>query len=143
MQIHQLKPTHKKKSRKRIGRGGKRGTYSGRGVKGQKARSGGKSKAKLITGRRSLIKKLAKIKGFKSIHPKLAIVNLGQIDKEFTSGQEVTPQSLLKKGLVDNIRKGVKILSQGEISKKIVVRGVKLSKKAKEKIEKVDGIIEL
>lgn len=64
MQLHQIKPSHKSKSEKRIGRGGKRGTYSGRGIKGQKARAGAKKRPAL----RDFVKKIPKKRGYRFRH---------------------------------------------------------------------------
>ena len=63
MQLHEIKPTHKLKTKKRVGRGGKKGTYSGRGVKGQKSRAGAKIRPEI----RDLIKKMPKKRGYKNI----------------------------------------------------------------------------
>ncbi len=81
MQLHEIKPIHKIKKPKRVGRGGKRGTYCGRGVKGQKARAGRKLKPLI----REVIKKYPKLRGyrFKSKKEKLAIVNLESLEKKF------------------------------------------------------------
>jgi len=143
MQLHQLKPIHKLKKKKRVGRGGKRGTYSGRGMKGQKSRSGVKKKPGFEGGKTPLWRQLAKQKGFKSIHPKKEIVNLSQLNKKFSDGDIITLKRLQKKGLVDNIKVGVKILGDGNINKKLEVRGVEASKSAKEKIEKAGGVVNL
>ena len=128
------------KPRKTIGRGGKRGTYSGRGIKGQRSRSGGK-RGTARRGLRQLIERTHKLKGFKSIHPKPAIVSLAALSKKFQPDETVNPQELLKRKLVDNIRNGVKILSNGEINVKIKVENCHLSKVAAAKIIKVGGTI--
>ena len=141
MQLHELKPSHKLKTKKRVGRGGKRGTYCGRGMKGQKSRSGVKKKPGFEGGKTPLWRQLAKQKGFKSIYPKNEIVNLGQLNKKFSDGDIITLKRLQKKGLVDNIKVGVKILGDGNIDKRLEVKGVEVSKSAKEKIEKAGGKI--
>ena len=83
MQLHQLKPSHKRKRPKRIGRGGKRGTYSGRGVKGQRSRAGRKFKPAI----RELMKRYPKKRGyrFKPLKLKPAIINIGILEKKFKS----------------------------------------------------------
>ena len=93
MQIHQLKPKQKKKTKKRIGRGGKRGTYSGKGQKGQKSRAG-RTTHPII---RELIKKYPKLKGrrFNRSNKKIAIINLGDLEKAFNEGETVTPKALI------------------------------------------------
>ena len=139
MQLHELKPTHKSKTKKRIGRGGKRGTYSGRGMKGQKSRSGAKKKPGFEGGKTPLWRQIAKLKGFKSIHPKKETVNVGQLNKKFSDGDVITPKKLQKAGLIDNIKTGVKILSDGDLSKKLEIKDCFVSKIAKEKIEKAGG----
>ena len=138
LSLHTLTPNAStKKSRKRIGRGGKRGTYSGRGLKGQKARSG--SSGLKRKGMRQLVERTHKLRGFKSIHPKPATVSLGVLNKVFKDGDKVTPQSIFKHHLVESTRAGIKILSNGEIKIKITVSGCSLSQTAKTAIEKAGG----
>jgi len=142
MQLHQLKPKYKKSQRKRVGRGGKRGTYSGRGIKGQKARSGHSSQPII----RELIKKYPKLKGykFKPRSSSLDIVNVGDLSKKFKDKEEVNPENLLKRGLVRKMKgklPEVKILGKGDIDKGLTIKQCKLSEKAKEKIEKAGGKI--
>jgi len=143
MQLHQLKPKHKNKKKKRIGRGGKRGTYSGRGVKGQKARAGS---GKVEPAIRRLIKKYPKLRGYKEKpNQKLqAIVNVQELEKKFNDGDLVNPKSLIKKGIINKIKNRVptvKILGKGKITKELEVESCKVSKGAREKIEKVKGKI--
>lgn len=144
MQLHQLSPTLKKKSRKRVGRGGKKGTYSGRGMKGQKSRSGKGPRAGFAGGDTTLLKRLPKKRGSVGKVPikrgsKLArfkikpvILNLKDIEKNFSDGEIVSPKSLLKKKLISKINKKipkVKILGDGELKKKLIFKGVRTSKK--------------
>jgi large subunit ribosomal protein L15 len=138
MQIHHLKVKSQKKKR-RVGRGGKKGTYSGRGVKGQKSRSGAKINPIFEGGRSTLIEHLPKKRGFKSIFPKNQVVSLKAIEKHFSDGDVVNPQSLLQKKLIDKIKTPVKILGGEKISKKITVEKCLVSKSAKEKIEAAGG----
>jgi len=142
MQIHQLKPKNKKKSKKRIGRGGKRGTYCGRGIKGQKARAGRKMQPII----RQILKKYPKLRGyeFSPIKKEVAVVNVEVLDKKFQDGDKITPQILVKRRIVRRIKgkiPPVKILGRGEIKKKIIVEGCLFSQSAKEKIEKAGGKI--
>jgi large subunit ribosomal protein L15 len=143
MQLHQISPTNKRQNRKRVGRGGKRGTYSGRGLKGQKARSG----ARIRPAWRDFVKKLPKQRGFKfkPTKAKPAIINIVDIEKNFREGDSVTPQVLLNKKLIMKLNgriPKVKILGEGEIEKKITIKGCLASASAKEKIEKAGGKIE-
>lgn len=141
--LHNLKPSPgSKKKSKRVGRGGKRGTYSGRGIKGQRSRSGGKSGLQR-RGMRQLVERTHKLPGFKSIHPKPAIVSLANINAKFKDGEIVNPQELAKRNLVNIIKNGVKILSNGKINVKITVENCQLSAKAKEKITKAGGEIKM
>lgn len=137
--LHTIQPTPgSKRKKKRIGRGGKRGTYSGRGLKGQRSRSGGKGGLKR-KGMRQLIERTHKLKGFKSIHPKPAIVALSELSKNFKDNDQVTPQALLKKKLVNDIKSGVKILSNGQIKVKITLTGCLASQAAKAAIVQAGG----
>jgi len=161
MQLHQLKLVYKKKSRQRVGRGGKRGTYAGRGLKGQKARAGRKPRQGFAGGDTPLSKRLPKQRGkvgkvkirrgskSAKFRVKAFVLNLKEIEKKFSakggpaSGgkakEVVSQQSLLKKGLIDKIGgriPQVKILGKGEIKKKLEFKGVKLSKSVQEKIKK-------
>lgn len=144
MQLHNIKPKHKPKKSRRIGRGGKRGGYSGRGIKGQKSRAG----AKIRPASRDLMMKFPKRRGrakhaFKSLFRKPAILNLKDIEKNFKDGEIVSPETLFKKRLISR-KKGalleIKILGEGEISKKLSFQNILLSKSARAKIEKAKGI---
>jgi len=142
MQLHQLKPIHKFKKPKRVGRGGKKGTYSGHGVKGQKSRAGKKLKPII----RELIKRYPKLRGyrFKSKKEKPTILNLEILEKKFNTGEKVAPEILLEKRIIRKIKgrmPKVKILGKGEVTKKLIIEGCQLSKSAKEKIEKAGGNI--
>lgn len=147
MQLHQLKPKHKLKRKKRIGRGGKRGTYSGRGIKGQKSRAG----RKLVPVIRELIKKHHKLRGyrFKSArgqNSEVVILNLADLEKKFNSGERITPAVLLEKKLVSKIKgrmPEVKILAKGKITKKLIIEGCKVSEAAKKAIEQAGGEVKI
>jgi len=138
MQLYQLKRETKLKKKKRVGRGGKKGTYSGRGIKGQKSRAGRKLKPII----REILKKYPKLRGyrFKSKKENYEIVNLDTLDKKFEAGTLITPQLLKEKNIIK--REGrVKILGKGELSKKLIFQGFLFSKKAKDKILKQGGKI--
>lgn len=124
--------------KKRIGRGNAsgHGTYSTRGQKGQRARSGGRKGLKL-KGFRTMILSIPKLRGFKSHRPKPTILNLKDLNR--ISEDKITPQVLLKRGLVRALKNGVKILGEGEIERPMIVEGCEVSESAKEKIEKVGG----
>ena len=140
MQIHELRPFHKPKKRKRVGRGGKKGTYSGRGIKGQKSRAGRKLKPII----RDMIKKYPKLRGykFKSVKEKQEVINVDVLEKYFQKGKLVTPKVLLERGLISKIKgriPKIKILAKGKITKSLTIENFLVSKKAKEKIEKAGG----
>jgi large subunit ribosomal protein L15 len=149
MQLNELKPIHKSKERKRIGRGGKKGAYSGKGVKGQRARAGHKFEPLI----RSLIKRYPKLRGyrFKKNWLKPAVINIRDIEKKFLTDNKndkseikINPQILLEKKLIHKIEgrmPKVKILGKGILTKVVIVENCDISKKAKEKIEKAGGKI--
>jgi large subunit ribosomal protein L15 len=141
MQIHKIKAT-KKATKKRIGRGGKKGTYSGRGMKGQKARSGASQSPTFEGGKTTLVQKTKKLKGFKSLNKKNLALNLNILSKKFQDGDKVNLKTLLEKKIIRKTDKLVKILSEGNIEKKLIIEGLKISKTAQEKIEKAGGKIE-
>jgi large subunit ribosomal protein L15 len=140
MQIHELSPKHKQKRSKRIGRGGKKGTYSGKGMKGQKSRAGRKMKPAI----RSIIKRYPKLRGysFNPLKVKPAIVNTKTIEKKFKEGEVVNPKALLEKKLVRRMKGRepiVKILGDGKLNKALTFENCIVSKKAKAVIEKAGG----
>jgi len=142
VQIHQIKPTIKKKAKKLVGRGGKRGTYSGRGSKGQRAH-GVRVKPHL----REIIKRLPKKRGYRfiSIQTKPVVINLKVLERKFKEGDKITPKILAEAGII-NLLKGkvpeVKLLGSGNVSKKLLVSECQISKSAREKITKAGGTIE-
>jgi len=140
MQLHQLRPKNKIKRHKRIGRGGKRGSYSGRGQKGQKARAGRKMKPVF----RELIKKYPKLRGYKfnPSRPKPQVVNVEVLQQKFQEGDKIDPQALLQQGIIRKIKGKapvVKVLGNGKILKKLIIENCQVSKSAREKIEKAGG----
>jgi len=142
MQIHELK-TIKKASKKRVGRGGKKGTYSGRGMKGQKSRSGASQSPTFEGGKTTLVQKTKKLKGFKSLNKKALAINLDKLNFKFEDGDKINLKTLKEKKLIRKEAQLVKILSEGKISKKLIVENLKISKKAQEKIEKAGGEVVL
>ncbi len=139
MQIHDLKPKNKLQRKRRIGRGGKRGTYSGKGVKGQKCRAG----AKMPPIARELIKRYPKLRGYRfSPLKKCFVVNIAVLDNFFNNNDVISPKSLIKKGVAKRSKRyPVKILGIGETKKKFTVVGCHVSQKAKDKIEKAGGVV--
>lgn len=134
MQLHQLQPTVKSRNKKRIGRGGKRGTYSGRGQKGQRARAG----HRIRPAERDLIQRLPKLRGFKNkpLKPKPKVVNFSDLEKKI-EGSIINRETLLKAGLIRESDKRVKILGPrtGKITKKFQIEGIEISNQLKEKLE--------
>ena len=139
-------PKGANKKRKILGRGSSSGwgKTAGKGNKGQKARSGGKVYAGFEGGQMPLYRRLAK-RGF-SNYPfsrEYAVVNLSLIDSKFAEGETVSNSSLLEKGLLKKIFSLVKILGNGELTKKLDFEVSAISSSAKEKIEKAGGSIKL
>ena len=143
MRQHLLKPDIGKKSRKRVGRGNGSGSgnYSGKGMKGQKSRSGGGVRLGFEGGQLALIKKLPKMRGFTNIFKiKYSIVNVGALSL-FSEGSVIDSKSLFDKGLINNTKTAIKILGDGDITQSLEVRANKFSKSAVDKIESVGGTI--
>ena len=142
--LHTIQPAKgARRGKKRIGRGlAKKGTYSGRGAKGQRSRSGGKSGLKLL-GLRQIMLATPKLRGFKSGRPDAEVVNVGALSNAFAEGQTVNPQNLLEKGLISRVDKGVKILGNGTMAIKISIVGCQVSKTAQEKIEGAGGTVKV
>jgi large subunit ribosomal protein L15 len=147
MQLHELKRKTPQKGSKRIGRGraSGKGKTSGRGTKGQNARSGHKKRPEI----REQLKKLPKLRGrgvhgLTSIQTKPSVVNVSVLESMFAAGDAVNPATLHERGVVQ-ARRGkkavVKILGDGEITKKLVVTGCSVSASAREKIEKAGGSV--
>ena len=124
------------------GRGGKRGKTSGRGTKGMLARAGYKRRPEM----RDIIKRLPKLRGyaFNSFQKDVSVISLDLLEKHFKAGAEVSPATLVAAKLVEKIGgvfPRIKILSDGEITKKLSISGVAISASAKAKIEKVGGTV--
>ncbi len=139
MQIQELKPKVKRQKRKRVGRGGKRGIYSGRGNKGQKARTNHRLKLKRIGS--GLSRHLPKLGGFKSKHPKAQVVDIADLDKEFKSGLIINPQTLKKEDFIKDSNAPVKILEKGKVTKKFIVENCRVSVIVKEAVVKAGGTV--
>ncbi len=147
--LHQLKSIKTKKNRKRVGRGygsGKGGHTATRGQKGQKSRTGYKSpRPDFEGGAMPLSRRLPKLKGFSRNFLKAKvnsiIISLDQLDKNFKSTDNVTLESLKEKGLIKGKSQNVdvKVLAKGKLSKKINIKGLKVSQTAKDIIEKLGG----
>lgn len=130
-----------KKGRKRVGRGdgSGHGTYSGRGCKGQKSRSGYNIPRGFEGGQLPLIKRLPRKRGFTNIfRTEYSLVSLGKLSI-FESGSEVTPEKLVAAGVIKSLRRPVKILADGDIEHPLVIRASKFSAAAKAKIEAAGG----
>ena len=145
MKLHELKSTEgSRKKRNRVGRGMATGNgkTSGRGHKGQNARSGGGTRPGFEGGQLPLFQRLPK-RGFTNIHRKeYVIVNLETLNR-FDEGVEVTPELLLEEGIVSKLKAGVKVLGNGSLDKKLTVKAHKFSASAKEAIEVAGGQTEV
>ena len=145
MKLHELKYNEgARQDRKRIGRGQGSGTgkTSGKGHKGQNARSGGGVALGFEGGQTPLYKRIPK-RGFNNINRKeYAVVNVVKLES-FDNGTEVTPELLQQSGLVKNAKSGIKILGEGELTKKLTVKANKFSKAAQSVIENAGGKIEV
>lgn len=141
LSLHSIQPQKgATKGKKRIGRGlGSKGTYSGRGVKGQGARSGVSGLQKL--GIRQVMLATPKARGFKSRRPDSQVVNVGDLSRQFASGAKVSPSILEKKGLIVSAALPVKILAAGTISIAITLTDCAVSAAAKEKITTAGGVV--
>ncbi|HDM70458.1 MAG: 50S ribosomal protein L15 [Thermotoga sp.] len=146
MRLEDLKPAEgSRKKPKRVGRGpgSGHGKTSGRGHKGQKARGTGKVRVGFEGGQMPLYRRLPK-RGFKNVNKKVySIINLKTLEEKFQENDEVTPEILMKLGIVKKMRDGIKVLGNGELSKPLVVKAHAFSKKAIEKIETVGGKVEV
>ncbi|MEK7580321.1 MAG: 50S ribosomal protein L15 [Patescibacteria group bacterium] len=144
LSLHTLTAKKKKKHIKRVGRGNAsgHGTYSGRGLKGQKARSGGK-KGREMKGLRAGMKQIPKLGGFKSLKPTFKAINLSLLENNFSEGDIVNLRSLRERKLIKNRDNFVKILGEGKLTKKLIVEIKNFSQTAKKAIEDCGGEIKL
>src|SRR3989441_1658460 len=153
LNLTDLKPAQERKDRKRVGRGpgSGKGKFSGRGIKGQKSRSGShKMRAGFEGGQMPIYMRIGKLRGSTSkdampvgpFRTATQPVNLRDLDR-FDAVEEVTPESLVEKGLLKNTKIDVKLLGTGEVSKKLTIRVHAISASARAKIEAAGGTIEL
>lgn len=146
MKLHELKPAEgSRQVRNRVGRGTSSGNgkTAGRGQKGQKARSGGGVRLGFEGGQNPLFRRLPK-RGFTNINRKeYAIVNLDVLNERFEDGAEVTPTVLVEAGIIKDEKAGIKVLGNGELTKKLTVKAAKFSKSAEEAIKSAGGSIEV
>ena len=153
LNLSSLKPAQPRQQRKRVGRGlgSGKGRYSGRGIKGQKSRAGShKMRAGFEGGQMPLYMRLGKQRGSTSkdampigpFRTSTVPVNVGTLDR-FDAGAEVTPESLVEAGVIKNTKTDVKVLGNGEVTKKLTVRVHAISATAREKIEKAGGTVDL
>ncbi|NME95485.1 50S ribosomal protein L15 [Clostridium cochlearium] len=145
MKLHELKPAERsRKSPKRVGRGtgSGLGKTSARGQNGQNARSGGGVRPGFEGGQMPLYRRLPK-RGFTNIFAKkYTAINVDRLNI-FENDTVVTPELLIEKGVISKIYDGVKILGNGELDKKLIVKATKFSKAAAEKIEAAGGKVEV
>ena len=142
MELNELKyTTGSNKHRNRVGRGigTGHGKTSGRGQKGQNSRSGGGVRVGFEGGQNPLVFRIAK-KGFNNYEfsTRYAVINMSDLEK-FDNGAEITPELLKEMGIVKDMKDGLKVLGNGELTKKLTVNANKFSKVAKEKIENAGG----
>ncbi|HJU36879.1 MAG TPA: 50S ribosomal protein L15 [Gaiellaceae bacterium] len=153
LNLSNLSPAQPREDRKRVGRGlgSGKGRYSGRGIKGQKSRSGShKMPAGFEGGQTNIYMRIGKLRGATSadampIGPFRTYtqpVNVRDLDR-FDAGAEVTPETLVEKRLIKNTRTDVKLLGVGDVTKKLTVRVHAISASAREKIEGAGGTVEL
>lgn len=152
LNLHSLQPAQPRKDRKRVGRGmgSGKGRYSGRGIKGQKSRSGShKMPAGFEGGQMPIDMRLPKLRGNTSadampigpFRTSTQPVNLRDLEARFEVGADVTPDALVTAGLIKNTKIDIKILASGELTKKLSVSAHGFSKTAKEKIEAAGGTV--
>jgi large subunit ribosomal protein L15 len=153
LNLSNLQPAQVRKDRKRVGRGpgSGKGKFSGRGVKGQKSRSGShKMRAGFEGGQMPIYMRIGKLRGSTSkdampvgpFRTETAPINVRDLDR-FENGDVVTPESLVEKRLLKNTKVDVKLLGTGDVSKKLTIRIHAISASAREKIEAAGGTIEL
>ncbi|MCK9446826.1 uL15 family ribosomal protein [bacterium] len=143
MQLHEIKKNTTTKKKKRVGRGGKKGTYCGGGGKGQKGRAGAIFKPII----RGWIKRYPKLRGYNfNTQTNVSSLNLDILEKTFEANAIVNPEVLVKTRIIRNVdgkNPVVKILGTGEIKKALTIEGCLVSKTAKEKIEKAGGTVKI
>jgi large subunit ribosomal protein L15 len=146
MELHDLRPAKgAKKARKRIGRGPGSGSgkTAGRGHKGQKSRSGYSRRYGFEGGQMPLVRRIPKRGFYNVFRVEYQVVNLRDLERVFADGDTVSVETLVDKGLVRGGKRLVKVLGDGELSKKLTVQVHKYSASAKAGIEKAGGICEV
>lgn len=144
MKLNELSPAYgSTKKRKRVGRGGKYSKTAGKGEKGQNARSGGGVRTGFEGGQLPLFRRLGK-RGFNNTRFRTvyATVNVSELNR-FEENTVITPELLIETGLVKKELDGIKVLGNGELSKKLIVKANMFSRTAKEKIEAAGGKTEV
>lgn len=138
--LHNLGKNTSNRKKKRVGRGNASGSgnYSTRGMKGQRSRSGGKS-GLAIRSIKSYLLRIPKVRGFKSYKKDMSTVNLYELEANFNIGDKITAKEILQKGLISTTANGLKVLSDGKLTKNFVVEANAFSKNAVSKIEKAGG----
>lgn len=143
LSLHTIKKTKAtEKKRKRIGRGNSSGTgtYSGKGLKGQKSRSGVTNLKRL--GMKQVLLRTPKLRGFRSLKPKMQNIGLNDLNMQFKDGDKIDIKVLFDKNMINTPKIGVKVLGNGELElKKIQLIGISATKSATEKIKKLGGKI--
>jgi len=146
VKLHELRaPAGARKRRRRIGRGNASGsgTYAGKGMKGQKARSGGGTPPHFEGGQQKIVKRLPEQRGVPNIFRIVPIVvNVGRLNG-FSAGDEVTIESLWERGILSSKRGPLKILGEGDLAQRLTVRADAFSETAKEKITAAGGTVEV
>ena len=145
MREHELKRPAIGKPAKRLGRGlgSGKGTYAGKGSKGQKARAGVRIRPGFEGGQLPFVKRMPHQRGFRNpFRVEYQVVNVADLER-FDDGAVVTPEALIARGLVRNLKTPVKILGTGEITKALEVSANKFSDSAKQKIEAAKGKVEV
>jgi len=147
MQIHDLKPAPgSKHAKKRVGRGpgSGKGKTAGRGMNGQKSRSGGGKRAGFEGGQTPLARRLPKLPGFKNFNRvEYLAVNVGRLNEKFENGDVVNGETLCEKGIIKRPDTLVKVLGDGELDKSLTVQVDKVSASAASKIEAAGGKVEV
>lgn len=143
MRFDELKaPPGAHHNRKRIGRGNSsgQGTYAGRGVKGQNARTGGGVRPSFEGGQLPLVKRLPTQRGFTNIFKKyFSTVNVDSLEERFPPNADITPEGMKDARLIRGLSLPVKVLGRGEISQAMTVRAHRFSDEARRKIEAAGG----
>jgi large subunit ribosomal protein L15 len=147
MKQHDLRPAEgSTQKRKRVGRGtgSGKGKTSGRGTKGENARTGGPVRPNFEGGQLPLTKRLPKLRGFNNRFKVYYVpVNLDDLERRFADGAEVTQETLLGVGLLSDVKEPVVVLARGEISKPLALKVQRISAAARQKIEAAGGTIEV